>query len=232
MKTDRPSVRFLACFLWRGARQQDHQIGIFGAAGPDLLAVDDVAVIAFALGESFQRRGIGAAGRLGDPEGLQPQFAAGDLRQPFCLLLVAAMPQQRAHGVHLGMAAAAIAARALDLFEDRGGRGQFQSGAADILPGSAPRDSRLPSAHRRKPWGKPSRGRACASIRRGIARTVCRRRRGCRHIHLVRWRSVMGPSMAVELIRRMVGTAQTRLCPPYDPRSQHVGWAKRKRAHR
>ena len=133
MNTDRPSVRFLDLLLRRGARQQDHQVGIFGAAGPDLLAVDDVAVIAFALGEGLQRGGIGAAGRLGDAERLQPQFAAGDLRQPFRLLLVAAVPQQRAHGVHLGVAAAAIAAGALDLFEDRGRGGQFQPGAAIFL---------------------------------------------------------------------------------------------------
>jgi hypothetical protein len=43
------------------------------------------------------------------------------------------MPQQRAHGVHLGMAAAAIAACALDLLEDRGRGRQFQPGAAIFL---------------------------------------------------------------------------------------------------
>ena len=30
--------------LRRGARQQQHQVGVFGAAGPDLLAIDDVFV--------------------------------------------------------------------------------------------------------------------------------------------------------------------------------------------
>ena len=43
--------RFLGVFgffLRRGARQQDHQVGMLGAAGPDLLAVDDIAVIALA----------------------------------------------------------------------------------------------------------------------------------------------------------------------------------------
>ena len=123
----------LRLLLRRGARQQDHQVGIFGAAGPDLLAVDDVAVIAVALGKGLQRRGIGAAGRLGDAERLQPQLAAGDLRQPFRLLLVAAVPQHRAHGVHLGVAGAAIAAGALDLFQDRGRGRQFQPGAAIFL---------------------------------------------------------------------------------------------------
>ena len=129
MKTDNPSVRLAAC-SWRRAREQDHQIGIFGATGPDFLAVDDVAVIAVAPGKGLQRGGVGAAGRFGHAERLQPQFAAGDLRQPFCLLLVVAVPQQRAHGVHLGVAAAAIAAGALDLLEDGGCGGQFQPGAA------------------------------------------------------------------------------------------------------
>ena len=42
--TDSPSVRFFACFARRGARQQQHQIGMLGARRPDLLAVDDVVV--------------------------------------------------------------------------------------------------------------------------------------------------------------------------------------------
>jgi len=123
MNTDNPSVRFWGLLLRRGACQQDHQVGIFGAAGPDLLAIDDIAVIAVAPGKRLQRGGVGAAGRFGDAERLQPQFAAGDLRQPFRFLLVVAVSQQGAHGVHLGMAAAAIAAGALDLFEDRRRRG-------------------------------------------------------------------------------------------------------------
>ena len=53
--------------------------------------------------------------------------------QVLCLLLVVAVPQQRAHGVHLGMAAAAIAAGALDLFEDRGRGRERQPGAAIFL---------------------------------------------------------------------------------------------------
>ena len=127
----RQAVGALPGFLfWRSARQQDHQIGIFGAAGPDFLAIDDIAVVAFAPGEGLERGSIGAAGRLGDAERLQPQFAGCDLRQPFCLLLVAAVPQQRAHGVHLSMAAAAVAPGTLDLFQDRRGCGQFQAGTA------------------------------------------------------------------------------------------------------
>ena len=122
----------LGLFLRRGAREQHHQVGMFGAAGPDLLAVDDV-VVAVALGEGPQRGRVGAAGRLGDAERLQPQFAAGDPGQILCLLRVVAVPQHGAHRVHLGVAAAAIAARALDLFEDRRRRRQFQPGAAILL---------------------------------------------------------------------------------------------------
>ncbi len=43
------------------------------------------------------------------------------------------MPQQRTHGVHLGVATTAIAAGALDLFQDRGCRREFKSGAAIFL---------------------------------------------------------------------------------------------------
>ena len=169
-------------FLRRRARQQDHQVGMLGAAGPDLLAVDDVAVVAVALRKGFQRRGIGAAGRLGDPERLQAQFAAGDFRQPLCLLLVAAVPQQRAHGVHLRMAAAAIASGALDLFQDRAGGGQFQARAAIFLRDQHREISGLGQRIDERARDTPSRGRACASIRRETARRVLPPRRGCRRI--------------------------------------------------
>ena len=39
----------------RGARQQQHQIGMLGARGPDLLAVDDVVIVALANGGGAQR---------------------------------------------------------------------------------------------------------------------------------------------------------------------------------
>src|SRR6185312_8673775 len=48
-------------------------------------------------------------------------------------LLGAAVPQQCAHGVHLGVAAAAVAARALDLFQDRGRCREFQTRPAILL---------------------------------------------------------------------------------------------------
>src|SRR3546814_7741374 len=65
-------------FLRRGARQQQHQVRMLGARGPDLLAVHDVAVVAVLAGGGAQRKGIGAAGRLGHAERLQAQGAGGD----------------------------------------------------------------------------------------------------------------------------------------------------------
>ena len=77
--------------------------------------------------------GVGAAGRLGDAEGLQPQFAGGDLRQVFLLLLRRAVPQDGAHGVHLRVAGGAVAALGVDLLQDRRGRRERQAGAAVFL---------------------------------------------------------------------------------------------------
>src|SRR3546814_11165295 len=72
-------------------------------AGPYLLAAHDVAV-ALAPGAGQETQGIGAAGRLGDAEGLQAQLTLGDARQIALLLRLAAVPQQGAHGVHLRVA--------------------------------------------------------------------------------------------------------------------------------
>jgi len=72
----------------------------------------------------------GSARGLGDAKGLQPQFSCGDLRQERPLLLLVAKAQQCPHCVHLGMAAAPIAAAALYLLQDRTGRGDRQPLAA------------------------------------------------------------------------------------------------------
>ena len=117
-----------------GARQQQHQIGVPGARGPHLLAVDEIVVaVAGAHRAGLQLGRVGAGGRLGDAEGLQPQFARGDLRQIALLLLLAAVPQQGAHDVHLGVALAGGAARGVDLLEDHRGGAQRQARAAIFL---------------------------------------------------------------------------------------------------
>ena len=66
-----PSLAFAAR---RGAREQEKQVGMPGARGPDLLAVDDVAV-ALPAGEGSQRRGIGAAFGLRHAERLEAKRA-------------------------------------------------------------------------------------------------------------------------------------------------------------
>ena len=69
-----PSVGFFDSSRGVVRHKQKHQVGMFGAADPDLLAVDDVAV-ALAPREGADARRVGAAGRLGDAERLQPEFA-------------------------------------------------------------------------------------------------------------------------------------------------------------
>ena len=115
----------------RGARQQQHEIGMLGARGPDLLPVDDI-MIAVADGRGAQAERIGARGRLGHAEGLQAQLAARDRRQVALLLRGAAVAQQRPHRVHLRMTGGAVAARGLDFLHDGGGR-RHRKPAAAIL---------------------------------------------------------------------------------------------------
>ena len=108
--------------LRRGAGQQQHQIRVLGSAGPDLLAIDDI-MVALPSREGPQGCRVCPAGRLGYSERLQPKFAGGDLWQVGLLLLVRAVPQDRAHDIHLGVAGCAVAALGLDGFQDcRGGR--------------------------------------------------------------------------------------------------------------
>ena len=77
--------------------------------------------------------GVRAGRGFGDGEGLQPQLALGDQRQVGVLLLVAAVPQQRAHRVHLGVAGRGVTTRLVDLLHDHRGRGQVEPEAA--VPG-------------------------------------------------------------------------------------------------
>ena len=131
--TERPSERFLHLVGRRGAGEQQHQVGLQHAAGPDLLAVDDVAVVALLVGARLELGGVGAGGRLGDAEGLQAQRARGDARQILLLLGGIAVPEHRAHGVHLGVAGRRVAARLVHGLEDRAARRQRQAGAAVLL---------------------------------------------------------------------------------------------------
>jgi len=95
---------------------------VLNARDPNLLAIDHVFV-ADPFGEGGDAGGVGAGGRLRDAEGLQADLAAGDLRQIAFLLLGRAMLEDGAHGVHLGVAGAAVAAGAMDLFQHRSAGG-------------------------------------------------------------------------------------------------------------
>ena len=118
----------------RSAGEQQHQVGMLGTRGPDLLPVDHVAVVAVAHRGGAQRERVGARGRLGHAERLQPQLAGCDLRQIALLLVGIAVPQHRAHGVHLRVAGRAVAARGVDLLHDGDG-GRHREPAAAVFLG-------------------------------------------------------------------------------------------------
>ena len=104
----------------RGTHQQHHQVRVFRPGNPDFLAIDHI-VIAIAHRPGANAGGIRAAVGLGDTKGLQPQRTRGHLRQVALLLGFAAVAQQGAHGVHLGMTGTAVAAAAVDFLQDGAG---------------------------------------------------------------------------------------------------------------
>ena len=191
----------------RGAREQQHQVGVLGAAGPHLLAVHHV-MVALALGEGAQRGGVGAAGRLGDAERLQAQFAGGDLRQVLLLLLRRAMPQDGAHDVHLRVAGGAVAAFGVDRLEDRRGGGQRQAGAAVFLGDQRGEIAGLGQGVDELGGIVALAGPACASTRRESGRRVSRLRRGSRRAG--RWEAA-GPCRSPEARPGCLG-ARVRAC--------------------
>ena len=129
--------------LVRGRRshEQEHQVRVLRARDPDLLTVHDVAIPA-TLGEGLEPGGVGARGRLGDAEGLEPQLARGDRGQEALLLLLAPVAQQGAHHVHLGVTDAGARRRAVDRLEDQA-RFEHPETAPAVLLGD---ERREPSA--------------------------------------------------------------------------------------
>ena len=105
----------------RRPREQEHQVGVQRARGPDLLPADQIAAVV-TRGRRLQARRVGAGPGLRDAERLQPQLARSDLRQVLLLLLVGAVPEDRAHRVHLRVAGARVAAARVDLLEDHARR--------------------------------------------------------------------------------------------------------------
>ncbi len=120
---------FLHLSQRRGARQQDHQVGMLHPRDPHLLAVDHVLVTAFDRG-GLDFGGVGAGGGLGDAHRLQAQFTAGQFGQIEAFLCFAAMPQQGEHVVHLAVNGAGVAAAAVHFFKNHRRLRQAQTGAA------------------------------------------------------------------------------------------------------
>ena len=129
----------------RGAHQQQHQVGLVGARGPQLLAVDDV-VVAVAHRARLELGGVGAGGRLGHAERLKADFAGRDLRQ----VAAASAPRCRAAAAcpscTSGRDRRRAAAGGVDFLEDHAAGAQRQARRRRIPPGSARRDSRRPRA--------------------------------------------------------------------------------------
>ena len=123
-----------ASVAFPGARpgKQQHEIGMLGPRGPDLLAVDDVAV-AVPAGRGPDTGGIAAAGRFRHPEGLQPDVAAGDGRQVLLLLFGRTVAKDGAHDVHLRMTRRGVAARKMHFLENGRGGPEPQAAALEFL---------------------------------------------------------------------------------------------------
>jgi hypothetical protein len=115
-------------------------------------------VRAILLGPRLELSRIRSCRRLRHTEGLQPQFAGRDLRQIALLLLLAAVPQQCSHDVHLRMARTRHASRRVDLFQDHCGRAQRQARSAVFF--------------RNKRRQKPGIGQRLDEIRRVAAHVI------------------------------------------------------------
>ena len=143
-----PSDFFFTSVERRRPREQDHEVRVLDARDPDLLPVDDVAVALFYRGGP-DLGGVGPGGRFGDAHRLQPQLATRDLRQVCLLLRLGAVPQQRAHVVHLAVAGAGVAAAAVDLLHDDRRLGEPEARSAVVLWNQRREPARLRQRRRR-----------------------------------------------------------------------------------
>jgi len=129
----RQPLAALLHLLERGrSRHQEHQIRVLDPRDPDLLAVHDVAVAATHRYRLHLGR-VGSGRRLRHGEGLQPQLAAGNLRQVVTALRLGAVPEEGAHDVQLGVAGRGIATRTVDLLQDDRRLGDPQPGSTKLL---------------------------------------------------------------------------------------------------
>ena len=167
---DGEAVRFALHLLHRRrAGQQEQQVGVLDAGDVDFPPVDDVAVAVARRGRRQARR-VRARVRLGDAEGLQTQIAARDLRQILPLLRLGAVPQERAHHIHLRVRRPRIAAGVIDLFEDHRRLGEAHAEAAVLLRDQRAEQFRSRSSPARTPRDRRASGPIPASTRPGSLR--------------------------------------------------------------
>jgi hypothetical protein len=113
MRSGRISKPFRFLVARGGAGEQQHEVRLHGARDEHLLPVDDVPV-ALTDRRGLQHHRVGAGVGLRHAERLQAQVAGGDLRQVPLLLLLAPVPQDRAHDVHLRVTRGRVAADLVD----------------------------------------------------------------------------------------------------------------------
>ena len=136
----------------RGARQQQHQVGVLGAGGPDLLAVDDVVVAVASARVCSCSVSVPVVGSV-TPKACSRSSPRGDLRQILALLLVAAVPQQRAHVYICAWQAPALQPDAWISSRIARGGAQRQAGAAVLLGDQRREPAGLGQRLRRTPSG-------------------------------------------------------------------------------
>src|SRR3546814_17973041 len=105
---------------------------MFGAADPDLLAVDNIFVADLTRKGADARR-VSARGRFGDAEGLKAEFSARDRGQLGLLLRLRPVLEKGAHRIHLCMARTAVAARTVNFLEHRGRRAEADASPAILF---------------------------------------------------------------------------------------------------
>src|SRR5436190_7452725 len=99
------------------------------ARGEYFLTIDHVPTAVLAS-EGRDPRGVAAGFGLGNGHRLQAQAAGRDLGQVAALLRLAAVAEQRRHGVHLGMTDSRVPAGGVDLLEHDAGLDETEPGAA------------------------------------------------------------------------------------------------------
>ena len=176
MKVDSPSVRLATWSFGVVRASSRHQVGMLGARGPDLLAVDDV-LVAFLLGEGAQVGGVGAALRLGHAEGRNRNSPVAIFGRYFAFC--SGLPCLRMVPMMCIWAWQAAALAPLEWISSRIAAAARAAGPTRHIPrGSTPKASRPRSAPGRirsdSRGGHPAR----ASIRRGSACRACAPPRG------------------------------------------------------